>query len=167
VHKPNEETKKVVDLFKKAKPNSIREIKKLGFSVRRVGNGAFRDVYSLRKTGLIVKIVQDSYGCNLDHHRDEIKAYTKIMTNRKYKLLHKYMPEIYYYEDGIVLMKEYKKFHTYGYDDTRINAVGSALLDLFNTVMSQKRNWRDFNNHGNIGLDFKTDQLVILDLGCF
>jgi hypothetical protein len=175
VHKPNEEVKKVVDAFKKANPKSIKDIKRLGFSIRHIGNGAFREVYKINGRNLVIKIVEEEYEgelseSSLGHHSAEIKHYTKIMTERKFRPLRKYIPEIYYHNKHITLVKEYETFFKNTvYDDLypRIEALGEVLHDLFNLVLKQKRNWRDFNNSGNIGFDKDTYTLVVLDLGCF
>ena len=170
-HTPPLEKSSFVKKFQNNNPTTKQEIKALGFKVRHAGSGAFRDVYILKGTGLVVKIPQDSWS-TVDHSQNELKWYVKIMTTKKYKVLKNYMPEIYYYdyENGVILMKEYAQF----FNDKRlkdfwnkVSSLGEVFNDLFNQLLCKKREWRDFDNSGNIGWDASNSKLVVLDLGCF
>jgi len=166
----------VVNDFRKNKPATKEDVQEMGLKLRPIGEGAFREVYQIKGCNLVVKIPMSEYDASTgsplkdyhsEHSQEEMLWYTKIMRNYKYKKLRKYMPEIYYYhENGLILMKKYRKFH-YGCNYRRINILEQILNDIFNFILRENRNWRDLNNTGNIGIDNETDQLVILDLGCF
>jgi hypothetical protein len=121
----------VIALFKEHKPANLDEILDIGLSLHPIGSGVFRNTYQINKLPLIVKIPMSiSWDENVEHSLIEIAKINKIKKDKKYKLLRRYLPEVYYAnKQGIILMPKYRMLK---YNEGRIvsDFIGNMLFDI-------------------------------------
>lgn len=150
----------LIRTLNKNRPSTVQEFKKLGIKLRFLSEGAFRQVYEIKGLPLVVKFPHDSSDDCIEHSVFEYKHINRILKFKKYKLLKKYMPKVYYFDkkSGIIVFRKYKYVYTKKLkDSTRI----VELSDLVNKIMGYECDV----NGGNVGIEKNT--LKILDLGCF
>ena len=171
--------KKVIRLFKKHTPKTVKEVKKLGLKVKKIGDGAYREVYQIEGLEIVAKFKttkartiynqkeRDAEYENSEHMLDEIATYNRINKHDKYKKFRKYVSKIYWYDttNCVILEKKYthltsktiKRSFEWMIDDIEKLAeklFPNSALDL---------HW------ANYGIDtFRGKQrLVVIDLGLF
>lgn len=145
------------------KPKSEADLLDCGFTLKQlsIGMGAFRRVYLIVGTGLVVKVPQQWSPKRCRRHSvHEVQAIRKVQRAKRGPLveLQTYMPEIYYYrpQTGLIVMKRYK-------------GAGSAKLHRRCTELSGKvrmafnSDWPDISSR-NCGIDID-GSLKILDGG--
>jgi tRNA A-37 threonylcarbamoyl transferase component Bud32 len=81
----------------------------LGLKLIHVGSGAFRSVYRIKNTNLVIKF-PDLYEYGEDHSRDEVRTIKKLY---KYKVLRSYLPKIFYFDhrSSVIVMEYYDKYN--------------------------------------------------------
>lgn len=158
----------VISLFKKYKPKALKTIqgKRMGLSLREIGSGVFREVYEIKGTKLVVKIPRGKAG--IKHSQDEYKAQQAILKDKKYEILHKYMPEILYYDavKGIIVMPQYTIIDNCGYRSKQYKMAQSLaflMFDLLKVVWHNNKGSMDMHE-GNIGLN-EDGEPILLDMG--
>jgi hypothetical protein len=152
--------KSVVKLLNKHNPQNITDVLACGFGVTQVAEGSYRNAYQIANLPIILKI--PIVPKDINHSRTEYQSIQRILKSTvKFKVLHKYMPTIYYYSNktGMILMKMYKKL---GYEEGRVRR--ETLDTLVAELLSVDE--PDVDNSGNVAVDGK-GSLKIIDLGCF
>jgi hypothetical protein len=146
----------VIKLFKKHKPIKPDEIKPYlsGLKLRKVGSGAFRDVYRIGTLNLVAKfpktyISDFDYEDNVSHALHEIKLIKKIKKFKKYLALKPFLTKLHYAntKNGVIVTDYCPAI--------RPSAIGTAVSNiinpLFETVLKRK-NGEDMDIHEyNIG----------------
>lgn len=155
---------KIVSLIKRWKPLTVKDIlEDCRLPLQYVGGGAFRDVYRIIGTPYVLKIPCEDGATelNLEHSRDEFTAWRRISRNKKFSQLHRFMPEIVYYNrtSGIILVCYYKSL-SYSSETLKVARRTEALV---RQVLG--REWSDIH-YRNIGID-SNGRYVLLDLGKF
>lgn len=146
--------KKLVELMKQHMPGHRHELERY-IPLKLVGAGSFREVYSVRGAGWVVKFPYNT-GSDREHARNEMKAIKKLLTSPKLK---KYAPKVYYFEwkTGVIVMKRYRQA---GYSTSCGKAgmkLSRKLIDFFETAP-------DFEDYlGNFARDGR--RLIAVDLG--
>ena len=133
-------------------------LRELGYTLKFLGGGIFRNVYKIVGTKLVLKVPNGARGRR--HSQGEMKAYKRIMVStKKYVALHPYMPAIHHYNSrtGIILMPEYRVAPK-SYWEKKIKAMGKLAGDVMGKYCDLHR-W-------NIGRD-KEGQFRFIDLGYF
>jgi hypothetical protein len=148
-------------IMKKFRLKTVEDFAEFGLILKKLGKGCSRIVYYIRGYDLVVKIPLGDKSSRR-HAAQEHKAYSRIANKKvkKYNILKKYLPEIYCYtEDGVILMKKYKRLG--GYRDTpELRRVSATANFLFPENGDTDTYWE------NLGRDSKGN-LVILDFGCY
>ena len=109
---------KLVELFEAYNPKDAHEIEK-ACKVRLIpipsATGAFKDVYYIKGYPVVVKVPKTDQKAFIYHSSAEIRTVRHVLkSKRKYKVLHDYMPEIFYgnVRTGVIVMRKYR---LYGY----------------------------------------------------
>lgn len=132
----DEKIQAIVELFKKHKPTTAKEIRKLGIKMHKITSGAFRDVYVFNDLPLVVKIPRTNWehtpNENLEHAQDEIKAYKAVFKKKALKALRPFMPQFYYmdYKHGVVLAEKYRRLSESRVTNIIQNLFGQLLEEL-------------------------------------
>lgn len=131
------------------------DFKDFGLKLKHVGSGAFRKVYQIVGYDLVVKIPR-GVGWDKAHSKTEWYAYKRLKKLKKYKFLHKYLPNMYCCsKSGTILIDK----HTFkGRSMDQIHKLRTECYDIFGDSC-------DIYGQ-NVGLD-KKGNLKIVDFGCF
>ena len=132
-------------------------LRELGYTLKFLGGGLFRNTYRIVGTKLVVKVPIGAKGRR--HSQGETKAYRRIMkSKRKYTTIQLYMPEILAYntKTGIILMPEYRM--SSAKDKRKLEEIAQIVLEAMGKYCDLHR-W-------NIGRD-KEGQFRFIDLGYF
>jgi hypothetical protein len=163
------DTPDIVKLFHTKKPKTLRAITRLGFSLNLIGIGLYRNVYRIVDTDYIVKLPKNADPDGIEHAKYEYDAQALIRSQRKYRILWKYMPDVSYYDEtaGITLMPYYKPVDIGTKQARQLGcALAGAMLDVFKLVWKVNPG-RSLDIHdGNIGLT-KDGMPVMIDMGYF
>jgi hypothetical protein len=151
--------KKLVRLLRKNRPQTIKEVRRLGIRARFFDEGCFRKVYRVRGLPLVLKIADTDAQY---HTRAEIRVLRKILTWTRFRLLRRYMPKVYYCDPrgAVLLMRRYKRLRWSKHRSELFYMLECFTKDLFKFKSSPDIHF------GNGGLDSK-GQIKILDLGLF
>lgn len=154
----------IIDTFNKRHFKTAAEVKQAGLKIKKLGSGAFRTAY-LVENKLVAKFPtgNDRY-CKsgwghtaITHSVIEVATINKILKKKKYKPLHRYMPDILYFNavTGVILMYRYDR------TDTRIGSIVCNMLhDLARDIGLSFNDLHEYN----VGInDF--DEVKILDMG--
>lgn len=157
----------IIQVISKKKPKTLAAFKRLGYELELLGRGVFRTVYRIKDTDYVIKIPNDKAG--IIHSQSEYNACCEIQSNRKYRILWKYIPNFEYYDEdrGILVMPYYypvdvgtKKARKLG------RALAGVMCDLFKRVW-KKHEGRSIDIHdGNVALT-KYGEPVMIDMGFF
>ena len=154
---------RIVELFDKHKPKTLVDINALGLKTRKIGNGVYRTVYKITGFPLVIKLpANDNADCKR-HSVAEALTVRKINRFKKFAILKKYMPRIYYCEKstGVMLVHFYKPVR-----GSEGHALASVIDDLVCTIWPYAINNGEVDIHsGNIGID--EEQSKLIDLGYF
>lgn len=99
-------TQRALRLIRRHEPKNLLEASKLGIGVLvYVDEGAFRKVYRLKGTDLLIKFERNT---RYHHTRSEVR---KIMQLRELKFWRKHTPPVYYFNDtdGVLVTKFFRK----------------------------------------------------------
>jgi len=156
--------KRIVESFKQHNPKTCLEAEKLcNIELTPVAEqGAYRDTYFVKGAPLVVKFPKNTAG-TASHSRAEIKAVRRILRGkRKYRLLHSYMPEIFYgnVKTGVILMRRYKPLRS------KYDVQIADTLERLVQVLWPEKVWTTDVHGANIALD-DDDEFKIIDLGYF
>lgn len=130
-----------------------------------LGSGAYRHVYHITGTKLILKFpCLDTRGlpsnCNIEHARNEYDAVSRITgsSGRKYSSIKKHMPALYYHNccSGLILGEKYKLL-----SDTDNETRAALSKKVCRTL---KMDDCDITNYSNVGVD-RQGTLKLLDCG--
>jgi len=96
-----------IKYIQKAKPRTIEDFESLGFRLKRIGGGVFREVYRIKSFPLVVKFPCDEPSDR--HSRAEMRKIKKLS---EFPFLRKYLPRVYYYDpkSGVIVMELYSRF---------------------------------------------------------
>ena len=143
----------VVDDFKKNKPGTKDEIEDLGYDLKFLSDGLFREVYALKHEREVLPFViklpkSGNFTSCLEHVKCEMATIKKIKKDNKFAALRRYLPKTYYYNEksGLVLQKRYISFNTN--ESTLVATILSNLVS-------------DLNGHG--GDVHESNVMYILD----
>lgn len=140
-----------------------------GLSLKYIESGAFRDVYRINNTGLVVKVPRRDFDETYQHNPVvhsciEYDYRKKVMKQRRYEFFRPYMPAFHYLcrSTGVMLIDHYNPLPEW---ETKFD---KHILDIRSRL--NKLGVTD----GDIGIDKKDNygvdafgHLRILDLGCF
>lgn len=150
----------VLAIFRRYNPSTFEEAKAIGFKLKYLGEGCFREGYAIEvfPRPLVVKFPKYKELDNIYHSNEEFTIVSSLRKKKEYKVLHRYLPDILYHnkKTGVIVMPLYEKYE-YGTDVS--NTVETVLANLVTDL--------GFNDHdvhcNNIGhLD---DEPKIFDVG--
>lgn len=161
----------VIRRLRKEQPVSALEVlDNCRLPLQHIGAGAFRDVYHVLGTSLVLKIPryglngqpEDDYETNIQHARDEYAIWKRITNSkRKYKHFKQYMPEIVYFNKGTGLIV------TRMYTKVKSRRLHRKLVSKLDENMAALMGHTTADIHmTNVALDNKGN-LKLIDLGCF
>jgi hypothetical protein len=161
--------KDVVKLFKKYKPIEPEDIKPYleGIKMRKIGSGAFRNVYRIGTLEIVAKFPKNKYSDfdyedNVNHAMHELKIINKIKKDKRYLALKPFIPTVYYAnETNGVMVVEYCPA-------LRGSVVASAVQGILGSlfeILFKKDAGTDMDIHEyNVGRN-RDDQFKVIDLG--
>lgn len=133
-----QQIKEFVELMEKHNPKTKHDIEV--FTGRKLTDisdhdGAYRDVYSVSRLPLVVKIPRNvAYQAECIHHsQQEINTIKRIKRgHKKYSRLQQFMPELFYgnTKTGIIVMRKYKK-PSWSYSKHVISYLLREIVELF------------------------------------
>lgn len=154
-------TDRVVQLVNNFKPVTAQEALYAGLPLKYIGDGAYREVFHIVGTELVIKFPKGGHSCNREHSLHEYKAINRVLKSKakKCQAIKKHMPKVYYCDaHGVMVVRKYKMLPTKRQSE-RLRAVLSnrvcPILKLFDG---------DLENSGNVGIDGR-GTLKILDAG--
>lgn len=151
-----------IKLLRKHRPKNERDLLAAGFTLSQIGNGAFRNAYSIHGANLVVKIPSGTGFSQEEkwHSHHEVLAVRRINRYDKYESLRPYMPVMHYYnkKSGLIVFERYKKasWRKVKIFAKELNKTAAKLMGVGTC---------DIDNSGNIGVD-KQGNYKLLDLGC-
>lgn len=167
--------KEALRVINEEKPKSRKAFKDLGFELEFLDAGAFRDVYRIKDTQLVVKFPKPEsqvclVGSGKAHSRIEYEWVIDLTHNPRWKPIRKFMPKIYYYDPkGIVVMKYYRPAEC----TPEVGVLAQALESLLMVIYDQNDVHNDASDskcwdlgYSNLGVD-SNGQYKIIDLGYF
>lgn len=120
------EVNKIIKMFHKYDPIDLEELLEMGVGIKGtertkkgtifthyLGEGSFRKVYRINNLPLVVKFPTgedgDSWEENLEHAQNEIDALNWVKSNKKFKEIRQYLPNLHYSNEdtGVMLLDEY------------------------------------------------------------
>jgi hypothetical protein len=161
-----DDVEEIVHYFNKNEPEMIDDVRNLGFKLKHLGSGLFRDAYLLKGHELIVKVPQDDGYCgwnmNFLHTKKEIANIKRIKRNKKYRPLWRYLPRIHYYnkESGLVLMERYYEIKNWKLADQITTMLSNLVDDLLGSDS-------DNDIHSQNVFITQDESPVLIDLGYF
>lgn len=161
-------TATVIKRLKRYQPTTAQEIlDKCELPLQYVGGGAFRDVYHVIGTSVVIKVPRKTdkehrTEKRIQHSRDEFSIWTRMKNSkRKFRAFAKYLPELIYYNShtGIIVMRKYEK--------VRYNKVNNSFANELEEMITKVMGTCDADIHnGNLGFD-KRGNIKIIDMGLF
>jgi hypothetical protein len=127
---------RIIRFFQIYKPRTKEEIKKLGIKLTLLNFGAFREVFTVKGTNLVVKIPRvttlGSPQSNIDHAKQEIDAYRRVFKRKSLKALRPFMPKFHYmdYRSGIVVVEKYKSARYSKISNIAINIISKVIEEV-------------------------------------
>lgn len=170
-------TEEIIKAFKKHKPTEYDSILHLGLELKYISEGAFRSVYRIKHSNLVVKLPHipipntgefdsdydedQALETNIQHSIDEVKNIRKVLRNQKYKALHRYMPNVYYSNDeGLILMDYYETFKKW---HRHLDDICRMLQHLVDDLKLEKK-WENDIHWANLGYD-ANGEIKLIDVG--
>lgn len=150
----------------KYNPKDLKDFKKLKLEMIPLSSGAYRTVYRVKGSNVVVKIPVNDDSSNRVHAREEVRAINNIKRfKRKYAKLIPMMPEVYYFNEtsGVTAMKYYKKIR-----GNVAYTVAGLVEDVVELTMKDKNLYiGGMDIHGsNVHVD-ENGNPIIIDLGYF
>lgn len=135
-----------------------------GLPLQLLGSGAYRKVYDIVGTRLIIKFPNPEYlkeaEC-IKHSIKEYEAVCKVMSSKdkRYSSIRKHMPKIHFCNPitGVLVANRYQLLAVGRAEDRR-------LLSLKIKSITSPQNILDVNNCGNVGVDGR-GTLKVIDAG--
>jgi hypothetical protein len=166
---------RITRILKKEKPESIYDLLlDCGLSLKFLGDGAFREVFKIVGTGLVVKVprtdgelMEMSAGyahTPVDHAHAEWDHRKKVMREKKYEFFRPYMPALHCLvpSTGVLLADYYRPLpYTRTKYDAEIDQIIGSLAAIGVNDGDVAKDKKD-----NYGID-RDGKLRIIDLGCF
>lgn len=150
----------------RAQPATLQDFIDLGFKLKYISNGAFRSVHKIKGYDAVIKSFDSSdESHSLRHAEAEYKTVNKILTNKKYKILKPFMPNILYFnqQTGLTVMQFYKNIPA----NSSTHFI-SELVNYIIKISGWRIPWDGTDAWGNnFGYDPINNQIVIRDLGYF
>jgi hypothetical protein len=170
-------TQEVIKTLKEHKPETVEDlIIYCEFPLKHEGGGAFREVYHILGTNLVVKVpiidtdfTDDCFSNNIEHARIEYRSWKRIMrSKRKYKSIQPLMPEFHYFnaKTGIALVERYTNLSKEDMEDPDICCEVARLGYLVSSITKVTDVDIETSKYDNIGFDV-SGNFKIIDLGCF
>jgi tRNA A-37 threonylcarbamoyl transferase component Bud32 len=157
---------RALQLIKKHRPENLITAHELGLRLIHIGSGAFRTVYRIKNTDLVIKFPDDEDGES--HTRTEIKAIERLY---KYKVLRSHLPKVYFYDSksGVVVMEYYDKYsdHKAGNPHPMQTHGDTTWERILISKLIRKLTGVDFQDlyNSNLRLD-KNQHVKFVDIGC-
>jgi len=155
---------KVVQLIKDNGPSELKDFKKLGLKLKRVGIGAFRSVYKIKGVSLVVKFPLNESG--KIHSRAEYDVILDINSSWSHnnKILKQYLPEIFYFdpESTVIVMHYYKEL-----SHAKARLVEGVIDNLVKLTWPFAKDEDTDIGYANLGLSPDGSHPIFLDLGYF
>lgn len=168
-------------LLRNFRPRTVKDVRDLGVRLRRIGDGTFRRTYALLDyPDLVMKIPNDKetverymdpYGeatgktpaclqTAKEHIAAEMRNIRIIKKEKKYLVLRRHLPTVYFYDRVTSVLVEKRYRHTWR---KGITAEEKAVSELFKDVLMGGKGVGDFALL-NIMLD-ESDRHIMVDLG--
>lgn len=166
--------KDVVNVVKHTKPRTAAQFSiATGLALEYLGCGMYRKVYRILNSNLVIKFAGRSRECR-KHSKTEANRIYEIMHRKKWRLLRRYMPKLYYFdfETGVTIMKYYVPTD---YEDHRVREDTKWIQMLIEAVCSFNHlegheegsiDWYSDIAGVNLGTD-KDGNYKFLDMGLF
>lgn len=150
----------ILKTIRRRKPTTVDEFEDvLGLDLLPLDSGAFREVYNISGTRLVVKIPIKGDG-NVTHSRREIRRIRQVLRRKNLTYVRRYVPKVYYvdYKNGILIVEQLQKIGKI----TR--ATEDVICHLLEDTFPCINNDSDADSK-NLGLDGR-GQIKVLDWGC-
>lgn len=155
---------RVIDILARPNVKTATDALNAGLPLSLLGSGAYRRVYDIPGTKLVVKFPNFEYltaeEC-IKHSVKEYEAVTKVMVSRSkaYAPIKKHMPKIHFCNPltGVLVVNKYKLL---GAD----KGEARRLLSLKIKTASNVSGILDIQNGGNVGVDGR-GTLKVIDAG--
>ena len=155
-------------VFAQRRPRTIKDMRELlPVKIRLISEGHFRDIYSVKHCGAIIKIPKaytpqkgdvSSHVDPIIHSQKEIDRITEINTRPELEHLRRYLPQLIYADRkaGIIIMKQYfkKKRKRFNLQERVLVRMFRDTLKMYTADYGRKNLLRDEN-----------DEPIIVDLG--
>lgn len=101
---------KVVAQFKAKQPKNLEAVENMDYTLKPIGDGAYRTVYKIGNLPIVVKVPTHTGGSCKRHAIAEWRAVQRILKFKKYIELQPFVPKIYYFDpkSGIMIVHYYK-----------------------------------------------------------
>lgn len=161
---------RIIHSLERNRPNSAQKLlDACNFPLKHIGGGAFRDVYQIIGTDILVKIPRFGLDSteptltNLEHSREEFKAWKKIRRSKSKKWSHlkEHLPEFLYHDwnTGVTLVRKYSPVRYSRAVANWCADMENSVTDMFNTLSADL-------HYANLGRD-KNGTFRFIDLGLF
>lgn len=155
--------KDIISIVSKSNITSPVTALEAGLPLKLLGTGAYRKVFELVGTGMVIKFPNPEYlqlaEC-ISHSVKEHRAVTKILASKskRYASIKKHMPKVHYCNPvtGVLVVRKYKVL------PATKNAARVALSLKIRNILH--RSVLDVNNGGNVGIDGR-GTLKVIDAG--
>lgn len=133
----------------------------IGFTLRRLGEGVFREAFKIANCDLIIKfpLTEGQIGDDcVRHTRTEVKRLRRLM---RHGVMRKFLPKIHYFDsrNGVVVMQYYPAFRDM---EDQVDAMGKMLGSvIFKATRIRCTDIHSDNVHRGKG----EKDAVIIDLG--
>lgn len=154
-------------LIRENRPENLLTASNLGLKLIHVGSGAFRAVYRIKDTNLVIKF-PDPYENGEYHSREENRMIEKLY---QYKVLRSYLPKIFYFErkSGVIVMEYYDKYSDRKAENPHsMRTYGNITWERVLIIKLIKRLTGEYFGdlyNANLRLD-KNKHVKFVDMGC-
>jgi hypothetical protein len=167
-----EARREFIKWLKRHEPRHIKDMRGCTYNLRFMKNGAFRSAYTIDSLDMVIKFpnetIYNSGKENIRHSLQEVEAWKKITSHKRYYVLRRYLPNLYYSNKyGVVVMEKYKtREELEECDRTRLCAMCRILDNLYEDLIprSDKRRIGSDVHGSNVGFD-EFGECKLLDLG--
>lgn len=146
----------------KHRPRSPKDLQQLGYHLRYLGCGCFRQTFLVKEVGVVIKFpMMTNLRENIWHSRYEAKTLKRINTQHKFTALRRYMPTVHLYDPrtGVLIVQNYKRCRYSDASRQFSTIIEGMVTDLFPNLRYEL----DLGA-GNLGRN-EVGQFVVLDLG--
>lgn len=157
---------RVVLKFVNQQPRNLEDVENMGYTLKPIGDGAYRRVYKVGNLPIVVKVPYHTGGSCRRHSIAEWRAVKRIDKYKKYVELKPFVPTIYYCDQktGIMIVHYYKPA------PLRFRKAVAKLFEVYLPKIwphARKGKWATVDIHSsNVGIDEDGIPKVI-DLGYF